>query len=85
MLHPLEIPKLEVETACRECEGFLTRLREAMRSRDAELEQALSGNEVTRVERRFSSVYGSLFRAWMDHKLTHESGSLRRYLAILNV
>jgi hypothetical protein len=84
MLHPLEIPTLEPNTACHECNRFFAELGEVMRSRDAESEQALNADELTLVERRFSAAYGSIFRDWMDHKLTHESGSLRRYLAILN-
>lgn len=85
MLHPLELPTLDPTTACVECRGFVQSLSCLMRSRDADLEHAFDPVEIENLEERFQREYREVFLCWMDHKLTHETGSLRRYLAILNV
>jgi hypothetical protein len=85
MLHPLELPTLDPMTACVECREFVHSLSALMRSRDADLEHAFDSIEVENLEERFKREYRELFLCWMDHKLSHETGSLRRYIAILSV
>jgi hypothetical protein len=83
VLHPMEIPQLDPHTPCRECQRFLRQILEVRHQRDSLLERAFETTEIVEVEQQFQNDYSSVFRCWMEHKLTHESGSLRRYVAIL--
>ena len=84
MLHPIEIPTPDRSSLCHDCDAFIAELAELTCTRDAEVEQALESTAVAEAEERFRSSYAERFSAWMEHRRTHESGSLRRYLAILN-
>lgn len=74
------IPQIE-PTDCRECLAFHREASSKLRERDLELEQAFESHDVARIEQDFDRSYMELFRAWMDHKSTHETGTMRKYIA----
>jgi hypothetical protein len=52
-----------------------------LRERDIALEQAFDAAEIAQIEQDFDRHYIALFRSWMDHKATHETGTLRKFVA----
>jgi hypothetical protein len=83
MLHPLEIPTIHTHAPCDECRGYVSRLASIECSYLAELAEAFESTEIAETEHRCRAEYNSVFRDWMEHKLSHETGSLKRYLDIL--
>jgi hypothetical protein len=60
--------------------AFHREASQQLRERDISLEQAFDAAEVAQIEQDFDRQYIALFRGWMDHKATHETGSLRKYV-----
>jgi hypothetical protein len=61
--------------------AFHREASQQLRERDIALEQAFDSTEIAQIEQDFDRQYIALFRGWMDHKATHETGSLRKYVA----
>jgi hypothetical protein len=61
--------------------AFHRQASQRLRERDIALEQAFDAAEIAQIEQDFDREYIALFRNWMEHKATHETGSLRRYVA----
>jgi hypothetical protein len=74
------IPRVE-PTDCSQCLAFHREASTKLRERDLALEQAFDAAQVAEIEQEFDRSYIAIFRAWMDHKSTHETGSLREYVA----
>jgi hypothetical protein len=66
---------------CRECIAFHREASAKLNERDLALEQVFDAHEIAEVEQEFDRNYMALFRAWMDHKTTHETGTMRKYIA----
>jgi hypothetical protein len=73
------IPRVE-PTDCSQCLAFHREASTKLRERDLALEQAFDAAQVAEIEQEFDRSYIAIFRAWMDHKSTHETGSIRKYL-----
>ena len=80
MSRKTSIPKIE-SFDCRECLAFHKEASEKLREREFALEQAFDSHDIAQIEQDFDACYMAIFRAWMDHKSTHETGSLREYVA----
>ena len=73
------LPKIET-IHCRECIAFHKEASAKLREREFALEQAFDSHDIAQIEQEFDTHYMSIFRAWMDHKTTHETGSLRKFV-----
>lgn len=81
MVQTAEFAMLERTYACAACNRFVQELSAAVRQRQSELEEAFETTEVAEAEQRFDEAYSAKFRAWIDHRMTHDTGSLRKYVA----
>lgn len=74
------IPQIE-SLNCHECLAFHKEASQKLREREFALEQAFDSHDIAQIEQDFDACYLAIFRAWMDHKATHETGSLRKFVA----
>jgi hypothetical protein len=65
---------------CDECQAFRRQLAEREREFESLRKQTIDAAELGELKQSFDSAHIAIFREWMEHKATHESGSFHKFV-----
>jgi arsenate reductase-like glutaredoxin family protein len=71
---------LDTCSTCTECQAFRRQLAEREREFESLRKQTIDAAELGELKQSFDSAHIAIFRNWMEHKSTHESGSFHKFV-----